>query len=515
MPILQPIVNANIIPQQGLTGVAGQRILMVGQMGPAGTATDEEIVRVTNPEQAISLFGAGHLLEMLKGAFSVLKNASGIELHAYPIADDGANTAAEGKIEFTGTATSAGILDIYVASKNYRKSINIAVGDTDIIIAAKVLSEFLLLDPIQNLPVTPTVGSPTRTDFIVKSKGAIGNNYYLEVSGEIPGITIATTPFAGGVGIETPVNLITEMSDNRYQTIIYQDQIDTVDILAELKTRWNMSNDVLDGVMFTSRVDSLVNLEALGAAFNERSAVIFGFPTYSTTGNGISKSGVGFISEIPDVAVAEFAAIEALRRTEGANIATYFTSPQVATKIGGGYTNSFPYHNTPLIRALPNVIGSGFSAAERLTLNDSGISFLGVNSSGTTVLIDTVVTTELTDDLGNPTDLFHFLNRVRQATYAREIRFNNFKTEYSQSVLAPTGSIAQTVAQVDVAAIATFDNTLWNILSASNIYAGTQADYEASRTINIDNITGTAVITATPEFMGQFRILNDTLIFSL
>ena len=89
-----------------------QTLLLIGQMTAAGSATADEPVLVTHPDQAGNMFGAGSVLaRMYRTAYL---NNNYTETWCLPLEDAGAAVAATGSILLGGAVTKAGTLSLYI-----------------------------------------------------------------------------------------------------------------------------------------------------------------------------------------------------------------------------------------------------------------------------------------------------------------------------------------------------------------------------------------------------------------
>src|ERR1041385_4607321 len=93
------------------------RALLLGQKTSSGTATAATPVLVTSAAQAQTLFGAGSMLYHMVAAF--ITNNPFTDLWVIPQDDNGAGVAATATLAFTGPATAAGTIELYIGGRKY------------------------------------------------------------------------------------------------------------------------------------------------------------------------------------------------------------------------------------------------------------------------------------------------------------------------------------------------------------------------------------------------------------
>lgn len=236
---------------------------------------------------------------------------------------------------------------------------------------------------------------------------------------------------------------------------------------------------------------------------------------FKLTPNGI-KFKVPSVFEIPAVLSSEFGSVRALRRTEGANIASFLAGETGLDAFGGPALSSRPYFNTPF-SALPVApTGVGFTAQEVEDLLGDGVSVMGNNSAANTVILGEMVTTYKTDAGGNPDQSFKFLNFVDTSSAVREYFFNNLRARFAQSRLTD-GDLVPGRPMANVALILSTLVEFYSTLSGPE-FALTQAGETARNTflsntsVTLDLATGvvTVLMGAVP-LVTQLRQFNATI----
>lgn len=507
--IRQPRVNVNIIPASEEAQNTGQKILFVGQMTAAGSATAGVLVEnVANGGAEDALFGRDSMLATLIRANKVRNQQ--VQVDVIPLDDAGAAVAATGTIAVVGTASEAGTFTVITGSER-RHKYSIAVADlaseTDIADAI-----VLAVNADLDVPVTASnvAGVVTLT---AVTEGTYGNSIPVEVRGEIAGITsIAVTGMTGGATDPTLTAVFDPVSGQRYQGVVWPYPSDTVELRAFLDPRFNADGVVLDGVGFTAVNDTLANLTAIGDALNSQSLVIFGGKKETET----NYSG-GDIVEIPMVKAAVFAGYRGLRLdVDGFNIADLvITANGPLDSFGGPALASKPYFNTPFSDIIPLKVGRGFDDSEVETLKDSGISLLGNNIAGNGVITGEIVTTYKTDVAGNEDISFVFLNYVDTASQAREYFFNNYRKRFAQSRLTE-GAILKGRDMANAQVIRSYSKRLFQDLSGVDfvlLESGEEAliFFDTNLIIAIDKALGKVTLQMTVPLVTQIREIAATM----
>lgn len=213
------------------------KILVLGQRLTAGTVAAHIPTRVSRKSDAETYFGRG---SMLASMISALLDAS-LDVETWAIAqdDNGAGVAATGTLAFSGSATRAGTVYLYVAG--VRLAVAAASGDTATIIGTAVAAA---VNADTSLPVTAANSTGTVT-FTARNKGTNGNdidvrlNYY---DGEaLPtGVTGTVTAMASGATNPVLTSTIAAFGDTWWNWIAnpYTDATSLTALETELATRW-------------------------------------------------------------------------------------------------------------------------------------------------------------------------------------------------------------------------------------------------------------------------------------
>lgn len=422
--ILRPKVTFNILPAALEISVAPQRILFVGQKTSAGTATSGVLVEnIQNDNSENTFFGEDSMLaSMIRSA----KNINQVtRMDAIPLDDDGDGVAAEGVVAFSGTATGTGSIFVTVGSDaNFKYSVDIEVGDTATIVGGK-LATLINADPKCPVSAVNTTGSVALTAI---NLGLEGNQLGLRYQGQVAGITVALTAFADGLTNPDLTDIFDVIEGQRYQTIVWPSTYTLATVVNFLGGRFNVTNEVLDGVAVVTKTDTLANLLSAADAQNSQSLVIAANRLLSDA----DFKGPSLL-EINNDLSSQFAAIRALRLTQDANLARYVIATRGALdSFGGPALASLPYFNTPFYNLPIIPVGKGFSKEEIDQLATAGAFVFGNNVTRTQTILSDVVTTYKTDVAGNPDSSFKYLNYVDTISTIREYMVNNCRARFAQ-----------------------------------------------------------------------------------
>jgi phage tail sheath gpL-like len=161
------------VPFQVSSELVPRKILIISTFD---SATYTEIVqnvpiRIYSAEQVGALVGYGSVLHRL--AVQAFTGSRGVETWIVPQDDPVGAAAATGTIDFSGTATRAGKIHLYIAG--IPAIVSIAKNDTGSDIKTKVINTIDRLD--KELPVLASDGTGGTVDLTAKSKGDFWGNH--------------------------------------------------------------------------------------------------------------------------------------------------------------------------------------------------------------------------------------------------------------------------------------------------------------------------------------------------
>lgn len=507
MIISQPDVTFNIQPATQTVGNNTHRALIIGQMTSAGTATSGALQEdIQNDNAWNTLFGADSHVARMITQFRRINGITPLDVIAYD--DNGSGTAATGELELSGTATAAGTLLLTLGSNyDHKLEIAVAAGDTATTVG-DAIDTAVAADTTLQVSSSNSTGTVT---FTAGHKGTLGNEIAIKIENLPAGLTGTITGFSGGATNPTITGLAATIDNRRYQTIVFPGSwaISTID--TEMDTRWNVTNNILDGMVVTCKMDTYANLASFATTFNQQQLVVIGNPKVSATDRLVG----GAIVEFSDNIAAQFAAIRALRLTDGANISNYVIGNNGLLDVTGGPAiASLPFFNTPF-PYLPLVKqGDGLTRTQIEALQLVGVSVLGNNIARNSIIAGEIVTTYRTDSAGNTDTSFKYVEYVDTASNIREYFFNNARAQYAQTRLTDGALIpGRNMANAD--SIKAFMVGLYDDLSQAD-YVLTRAGEEYLKyfknnlNVAINLATGTVTITMTVPIVVQLRTILAT-----
>ena len=427
-----PSVTTNLIPKAPKASIDNKITTFIGVQN-SGTATDNVLYEDLDVLQENTLFGAdSHIATMIRN-FRVVNEISQINAISVPVSS---GSASAGDLVFTGTATAAGSFTVRIGEYDNDATVTVAIGDT----AADVMTALeTAINAIANVQVTAAYTSSIA--LTANWDGAIGNDIPIMVEGSATGLSYTITAMAGGTGTidtSTAQGLVTYRTD-----VVIPDTFDLSDWVTLQDNRFNITNNVKDGRVFTAMTDTKANLVTAGNLYNSENLVIFGDKPVATD----SKKGSAIFA-MPEARASQFAGLRARLLETDANVADIVVTTEPLESIGGPAHNSLPYFNTPTQFPVMGT-GEGFTEAEVSDLKDAGVAVMGNNDANNTVLVGEVVTTYKTNAVGQNDTTYKYINYVDTASAAREYIWNSLKIDYVQKRLTSgTGVSGRSFATV-------------------------------------------------------------------
>jgi len=500
-----PSVTFSIVPAQQLAGTTAQRVLIVGQKLSTGSATDGAVYRdFGNDGSEDGLFDKTSHIAGLVRSFKEINKVSYLDV--LPLTDGTSAVKGTAVITLaTGPAGSDSTVYVTVGSaSDYRKEITITEGDTvaeigDLIVAAYAT------DLKKPFTIANSAGVITAT---ATNGGTLSNDWGLNFEGTIEDVTVTLAGWSGGSVDPVLTSALDAIGETRYQTVLWPSSYDLDVIQTLLDARFNTTNNILDGVAFQQKTDTMSNLKSYVSPLNSQSVVVAGQKKIS------DSAFIGSAClEFPDVACSQICAIRALRLTQDAVLTDYLTTVAEDDQYGGIGIAGLPYANT----SLPNLPiaspANQFSQIDISELTSHGVATYGPNRAFNGTIFGEFVTTYLTDTAGNPDTSFKFLNTIDQESVVREYFFENLKTRYAQTRVT-TGDLVAGRDMANEASIRAFCNRLYDALAEEVLVEkGTEAkkDYNENLSISIDIASGVATINQAPLLIGQMRSILGTI----
>lgn len=256
-----------------------------------GHATDDAIaepetpIRVSGVDQAAALFGAGSMLTDMVASYRANDPVGELWCVAVPGAAGGAG--AEATVTFAGTPTASGTVAIYVGAQRFVVPVSTTSTPTSL---GTLLADAVAADPFASVTAEAAAGAVTLT---TKTGGEVANTLTLGVNlrglngneWTPAGLTVTTTPFAGGTGVPDVAPSLAALADAEYDYIgLGWSDAGTLDAVADALNdasgRWAWSIQ-LYGHAFTARAGTVNDLLAFGKTRNDPHCTLMGYPAGS------------------------------------------------------------------------------------------------------------------------------------------------------------------------------------------------------------------------------------------
>lgn len=377
------------------------RALMLGQKLSGGTAVADVPVRVTSAAQAKTLFGEGSMLHHM--AIRWFDNNKTTEMWVIPLADNGAGVAATGTLTFTGPATGAGAINLYVAGRTI--SVAVAAADTATAIATAVAAA-INANPVLGITAVSALGVVTMT---YVHKGIVGNEIdvrlnYFEGQALPAGVGATVVALSGGTLNPVLTAAISAMGETWYHIIAfpYTDAVSLTAFEAELASRFGPTRQI-DGVAFSAKNADFSALATLGDSRNS--------PHVSISAMYKHPSG-------PHQFAAGVAAVAALY---------------------GNIDPARPFQTLPLVGELPAAEADRLTNEERNLLLFDGISTNYVDAGGL-IRLERLITTYQENPLGADDPSYLDVTTLLTLSYLRYDFRQYFLLKYPRHKLADDGT---------------------------------------------------------------------------
>ena len=510
--IREPSVTANIVSANSATRTEAQKVLLIGYLSHSfGVPTNDQALYQNLGSQAEVDFMFGQT-SMLANMYRTLrKENKTVRVDAITVQDN-LGVDAEGQMQITGTATSNGKLTAIVGSaKDQTYTVDILEGDLDDDIMQKLYD---LINANDFACVQPSI-SGNNIALTAEWSGLEANQIPLRLYCTANGFILSINEMAGGTGSVDTSTMFDLVEGIRYQTVGYGiSESDYTNLETWLDSRWNVTNDVIDGVAITTvcrlYADQITDLG------DSNCKNILWVADRLTTTDYETFSG-GSVLEYSWNQTAELCGIRAGRRTEGFDISQWVVTASTSLdSVGGMAISSLPYFNTPL-RFIPNMeTGSdfGWSFDEQEAIRDEGGSVLG-NSSGVSgnLICGEFLTTYKTDGAGDPDPTFKFLEYVDTISTIREYYVNRLRARFRQHRLT-NGTLIAGRAMANGQLISGTCTAIYGELSklaltqAGNEYV---SFYKKNLTVALDLVAGSATIFMKMPIVTQLREIIATI----
>lgn len=446
--IKQPDTTVNKASASLAAGLDTQKLLILGQKTSKGSAIAKSLYKDVEEANIDTLFGKNSALSVtLKAVFEEFDKTQSPNLprvDVIPLDDNVGGSNASGSIAFSpsGPATDLdknGSIFFNICGKEVE--LELTEGDD---ISAEIPQSFEALVSDETLPLDVSEAGGTVT-MEFKNKGTINNNGTILVEGlseqggnyYFGNMQVTVTPFSGGATDPDTTDILDVVEKIRYQTLSYPVEYGTDLATDFLDSRFNVSNDIKDGVAVLKNTGTRTALKALLDTLNSQSVIYL-------CNKSVSEDNFdgGEDLELDYVNAARCAAIRALRLTTNASLANIIPAAINGANdaFGGAHMASLPYMNTPISGAPLQPEGKGWTDTDIVSLFASGGSVVGNNRTGSSVIMGEFLTTYKTDAAGNEDLTWRFLNTVDTMSVCAEYIFNNIKKDFVQNRLT-TGKV--------------------------------------------------------------------------
>lgn len=402
-----PLVYIEFDNSNAVRGTPAQmhKILVLGQRTSEGAVAAAAPTRITSADEGVQAFGAG---SMLAGMLTALKGANRYtECWAIALDDDAAAAAAEGAVTFTGTASEAGTVNLYIGGRRVR------LGVAGLASAAQLATDLAAaINAAADLPVTAAVDGveDTKVNLTAKNAGEAGNdidlrlNYYQGES--VPGgIAVAITDMTGGTANPDIAEALAVLGDEQYGTLImpYTDAANMAALEAELAERWGPLRGAIDGIGYCAFRGDHSETGTFGSGRNSHL---------------VSCMGTGDSPTPPHIWAAVYGAIAA---------ASLSIDP------------ARPLQTLTLPGILPPAVEGRWTFEERNLLLFDGIATFTVNSGGL-VQIEREITMYQENSFGSPDPSYLDLTTPATLSYLRYSVRGRITQKFPRHKLADDGT---------------------------------------------------------------------------
>lgn len=288
-----PNVTANLLSAKTPQTPDERSILLIGAM-TSGTAISGDLVSGLISESEINnAFGRDSHIAKAGRALMQQLSVSRIrpKVSAIGIEDNIGGIASTGNIIFGGTATETGTIEVAIdSSVNGIYELDVSIGDTASDIADELVTR-IAENLNSNVTASNSSGNVTITSI---NKGSVGDSIGLGIRGSIAGLNSTVIAMSGGATDPNLTNLFDVIEGQRFTSIIYPQEWGTTTLTTETESRFNVDNDILDGLGVVCNVDTYANLNSTLDTLNAKTLAYLVNKSVSKTANSnlVSISGI-------------------------------------------------------------------------------------------------------------------------------------------------------------------------------------------------------------------------------
>jgi len=403
---LVPGTYVTIDSSKAVTGalVGPTTAVVFGQKHSGGTATAETYNQIFSYADAQAKYGRGSMLaEMFKYWFAGnrLQQVYAVSL------DDAAGTARADTLTFSGAATEAGTIYLYINGEQIQ--IGVSSGDADTAVAAAVETAIGTGISDEDYPVIASAASAVVT-LTAKNDGTVGNQIDLRLNlnpgEEVPaGLTGVIASSVAGATDPTLADALDAVPDDVIGVWVspYTDTTSLTAIEAELDFRWQNTVQI-DGQAIIAKQDTTANVVTFGG-------------TVDTEHIACMDAGVN--------------------APQGAYLWAAAFAAQVTAQADDD--PAVPFRSMTLVNIIGDTDTDKRSFSDRNSILTAGISTHLVSTGK--VSIERSVTTYKTNAVGSPDTAYQNLNTPFNLSFMRQSLKNRIETRFPQHKLADDGTV--------------------------------------------------------------------------
>ncbi|MDU9391541.1 phage tail sheath subtilisin-like domain-containing protein [Pseudomonas sp. zfem002] len=276
-----PLFYAEVDNSMANSGTSTLRRLLVGQVNDDVIGPEVgRLTLVSQTSQARTIAGDGSMLAAMHARVRAIDVAG--EVWCLPLKVS-TGVVASGTVTVTGTASAAGLLNLYVAGTRVQTAV--AAGADASAVAAGLAAA---VNTAVTLPVTATAAEGVVT-LKAKFKGELGNDIQLQlnrlgrVNGEATpaGLTAAVAPMTAGAGTPDMAAALAALGDEEFEFIAQPWTDPTTldawkDTMDDSAGRWSWAKQIY-GHVYSARRGTLGQLVAAGRLRNDPHVSVHGF----------------------------------------------------------------------------------------------------------------------------------------------------------------------------------------------------------------------------------------------
>lgn len=433
-----PVVNVKLIPAESEVSLMLPRTLIVGTLPASKNAifgTETTVLlgdgsgigyELHSDKDMAALLGTGSMFHRWKAAAKASKTYVPIDILLVKNSVAANNTTT---ITFAGAALTKGALKVAAFDEfQFATTVQHDIGMSAASVATAVADG---LNAPKNKPYTATAAAGVVT--LTWVDGFVGASMPISVKTIDAGLNPVVAHSATTLPTQPLVDVFDILGETRYTSILYPDYFQNTLQFANsfLLSRFNAYNQIIDGVVYSTRTNTLANL------LNE-TETLQGQPMVIAADrliDGVFGASIGSNStKHPDVRMAFLATAIDRTRVDGADVTDLVSGARgLADYTGGAELASLPYHNIAIADTIPSNPKWYWSHEEQRILREANLSTWGVNRAGNTDISGSILTMWKTDAAGNANSTWTPLEHVWTSSTVREYTDNALRIFFSKT----------------------------------------------------------------------------------